>query len=38
MFGGRLVAARLAGPYLQIGFALVAASVAVGMIVKSLFF
>ena len=38
MFGGRLVAARLAGPYLQIGFAVVAASVALGMIVKSLFF
>ncbi len=37
MLGGRLVAARLAGPHLQIGFALVSAAVAVGMIVKSAF-
>lgn len=35
MFGGRLVAARLAGAHLQIGFAIVSAAVAVGMIVKS---
>jgi uncharacterized membrane protein YfcA len=35
MLGGRLVSARLAGPHLQIGFAVVAAAVAVGMIVKS---
>ena len=35
MLGGRLVSARLAGPHLQIGFALVSAAVAVGMIVKS---
>lgn len=35
MFGGRLVSARLAGPHLQIGFAIVSAAVAVGMIVKS---
>ena len=37
MVGGRVVSARLAGPYLQIGFAFVAAAVAVGMIVKSVF-
>lgn len=36
MLGGRLVSTRLAGPHLQIGFAIVAAAVAVGMIVKSL--
>lgn len=35
MLGGRLVAARLAGPHLQIGFAIVSAAVAVSMIVKS---
>lgn len=35
MLGGRLVSARLAGPHLQIGFAIVSAAVAVGMIVKS---
>lgn len=35
MFGGRLVSSRLAGPHLQIGFAAVAAIVAVGMIVKA---
>lgn len=35
MLGGRLVAARLAGPHLQIGFALVSAAVAVGMIARS---
>lgn len=35
MLGGRMVSARLAGPHLQIGFALVSAAVAVGMIVKS---
>lgn len=37
MLGGRLVAARLAGPHLQVGFAIAAAAVAVGMIVKSAF-
>ena len=37
MLGGRIVSARLAGPQLQIGFALVSAAVAVGMIVKSVF-
>ncbi|HWW73593.1 MAG TPA: sulfite exporter TauE/SafE family protein [Duganella sp.] len=37
MLGGRLVSTRLAGPQLQIGFALVSAAVAVGMIVKSIF-
>jgi uncharacterized membrane protein YfcA len=37
MLAGRLVSARLAGPQLQIGFAVVAAAVAVGMIVKSAF-
>lgn len=36
MLGGRLVSARLAGPHLQIGFATVAAAVAIGMIVKFL--
>ena len=36
MFAGRLIAARLAGPHLQIGFASVAAAVAVGMIAKAL--
>jgi uncharacterized membrane protein YfcA len=35
MLGGRLVAARLAGPHLQIGFAAVSAAVAVGMIARS---
>lgn len=34
MLGGRLVSARLAGPHLQIGFAAVAALVAIGMIAK----
>ena len=38
MFGGRLVAARLAGAHLQTGFALVAATVALGMIAKNFFF
>lgn len=37
MLGGRVVSARLAGPHLQIGFALVSAAVAIGMIVKSAF-
>ena len=37
MLGGRMVSARLAGPHLQIGFAVVSAAVAVGMIVKSAF-
>ena len=37
MLGGRVVSAHLAGPHLQIGFACVAAAVAVGMIVKSTF-
>ncbi len=37
MLGGRMVAARLAGPHLQIGFAAVSAAVAVGMIAKSVF-
>lgn len=36
MLGGRLVSSRLAGPHLQIGFAIVSAAVAVGMIVKAL--
>ena len=35
MLGGRMVAAQLAGPHLQIGFAIVSAVVAVGMIIKS---
>lgn len=35
MLGGRMVSARLAGPHLQIGFAVVSAAVAIGMIVKS---
>ncbi|PWF39046.1 sulfite exporter TauE/SafE family protein [Massilia glaciei] len=35
MLGGRMLSARLAGPQLQIGFALVSAAVGVGMIVKS---
>jgi uncharacterized membrane protein YfcA len=34
MLGGRMVSARLAGPHLQIGFATVAALVAIGMIAK----
>ncbi len=38
MLGGRLVAARLAGPHLQIGFAVVAAIVAIGMFAETLFF
>lgn len=38
MFGGRLIADRLAGRHLQMGFALVAAAVAVGMLVDSFFF
>ncbi|MBC7414393.1 MAG: sulfite exporter TauE/SafE family protein [Herminiimonas sp.] len=37
MLGGRQVSARLAGPQLQIGFALVSAAVAVGMIARSVF-
>lgn len=37
MLGGRVVSARLTGPHLQVGFALVSAAVAVGMIVKSAF-
>lgn len=37
MLGGRMVSARLAGPHLQIGFAVVSAAVAVGMIAKSVF-
>jgi uncharacterized membrane protein YfcA len=36
MLGGRMVSARLAGPHLQIGFASVAALVAIGMIAKVL--
>ncbi len=36
MAGGRLIAARLAGPLLQKGFALVSALVAVGMMAKTL--
>ena len=36
MLGGRMVSARLAGPHLQIGFASVAALVAIGMIGKVL--
>ena len=36
MMGGRMVSARLAGPHLQIGFAAVAGTVALGMIAKSL--
>lgn len=35
MVGGRVVSERLAGPHLQVGFALVSAMVAVGMIVRS---
>lgn len=35
MLGGRMVSARLAGPHLQIGFAVVSAAVAIGMLVKS---
>jgi uncharacterized membrane protein YfcA len=35
MLGGRLVSARLAGPHLQIGFALVSAAVAIAMLAKS---
>lgn len=35
MLAGRLVAARLAGPQLQIGFSAVSAAVAVGMLVRS---
>lgn len=34
MLGGRVISARLAGPHLQIGFAVVSAVVAVGMIMK----
>ncbi len=37
MLAGRAVSARLAGPHLQIGFAMVSAAVAVGMLVKSIF-
>lgn len=37
MLAGRMVASRLAGPHLQIGFASVSALVAVGMILKALF-
>ena len=36
MMGGRMVSARLAGPHLQIGFAAVAGTVAIGMIARSL--
>jgi len=36
MLGGRALSARLAGPQLQIGFAVVSSLVAVGMIVKAL--
>lgn len=36
MIGGRSIAARLAGPQLQRGFAIVSAIVAVGLIVKTL--
>jgi uncharacterized membrane protein YfcA len=36
MLGGRVVSARLAGPHLQIGFGLVSAAVAIGMLVKSM--
>ena len=36
MSGGRLIAARLAGPHLQYGFAAVSALVAVGMIGRSI--
>lgn len=36
MAGGRLIAARLAGPLLQKGFAVVSALVAIGMIAKTL--
>lgn len=36
MLAGRMLAARLAGPHLQMGFALVSAAVAVGMLFKSL--
>jgi uncharacterized membrane protein YfcA len=35
MLAGRVVSARLAGPYLQIGFGVVSAAVAVGMVIKS---
>ncbi|TFW33716.1 sulfite exporter TauE/SafE family protein [Massilia horti] len=35
MLAGRLVSARLAGPHLQLGFAAVAALVAVGMVAKA---
>lgn len=35
MLGGRLVSARLAGPHLQIGFALVSAAVALAMLARS---
>lgn len=35
MFGGRLVSERLAGPYLQMGFAAVSTAVALGMIARS---
>jgi hypothetical protein len=38
MFGGRLIAPRVAGRHLQAGFALVAAAVAVGMLVDSVLF
>lgn len=37
MLAGRTVSARLAGPHLQIGFAVVSAAVAAGMLLKSLF-
>ena len=37
MLGGRAVSARVSGPYLQIGFAAVAALVAAGMIGKAMF-
>lgn len=36
MLGGRIVSVKLAGPQLQIGFAVMSAAVAVGMMIKSL--
>ena len=36
MLAGRRMAARLAGPHLQLGFAIVSGAVALGMIAKSL--
>jgi uncharacterized membrane protein YfcA len=37
MLGGHLISARLAGPHLQIGFAIVSVLVAIGMLAKALF-